>query len=65
MCKCQFPNGVSIQFGGAELDPCQYKVAEVYKNVTVEVLKCAKCGALSIGWHRQEDTEDILMEESE
>lgn len=44
------------------LDPCKYKVAEVHKNVTIEVLKCAICGHVSIGWRRQENTEDIIME---
>lgn len=65
MCKCQFPDGVSVEFMGAALDPCQYKVAEIHKNVTVEILKCPKCGCISVGWKRQEDTEDIILEDSE
>lgn len=64
-CKCQFPGVASVRIGNAELDPCQYQVAEIHKNVTVEVLKCPKCGAVEIGWYRQENTEDILMEESD
>jgi hypothetical protein len=65
MSKCQFPDGISVHIGDAVIDPCQYKLAEIHKNVTVEVLKCPKCGAVSIGWHRQEDTEDILIGEPE
>lgn len=63
MCKCQFPDGATVQIGDMILDPCKYVVAEVHKNVTIEVLKCSVCGAVSIGWKRQEDTEDIIMEE--
>lgn len=63
MCKCQFPDGAQIRIGDMALDPCKYKVSEIHKNVTIEVLKCAVCGHVSIGWRRQENTEDIIMEE--
>lgn len=62
--KCEFPNGTkAVQIGNVKLDPCQYVVAEAYRNVTVEVLRCRVCGAVSIGWRRQENTEAIIMEE--
>lgn len=59
-CQCRFPNGASVRIGDAELSPCQYKLSEKYKNVTVEILTCPKCGATSIGWYRQDNTIDIL-----
>lgn len=63
MCKCQFPDGVQIKIGDAKLDPCQYELVEVHKNVTVEVIKCSVCGNVEISWRRQDNTEDIIMEE--
>ena len=48
---------------GAELDPCIYEIDAIYKNCTVEILKCPKCGKVSIGWYRQENTEEISEEE--
>lgn len=63
MCKCQFPDDAEIRIGNAILDPCKYGVAEVHKNVTIEVLKCKVCGHVSIAWRRQNNTEDIIMEE--
>jgi hypothetical protein len=66
MDKCKFPNGIVIKPDGVnELDPCRYKVTEIHKNVTVEVSKCTVCGAVNISWHRQDDTEDIYLEEEE
>ena len=32
--KCQWPDGITIKPDGVnELDPCQYKTAEIHKNV--------------------------------
>lgn len=59
--KCTLPGGVIIKPDGVnELDPCQYDEIERYKNVTVSVLRCPKCGHIEIEWYRQEDTERIL-----
>ena len=58
MCKCNFPEGVVIKLDSVhELDPCCYEVAERHRNVTVEVLKCKRCGHAEISWYRQDDTE--------
>ena len=65
MCKCKFPDGVSVQIGGAALDPCQYELTEKYKNVTVEILTCPKCGDVSVGWYKQDNTEEISLEGEE
>lgn len=63
MCKCKFPDDATVKLGNTTVDPCKYTVAEVHKNVTVEVLKCKVCGHVTIGWHRQDNTEDIIVEE--
>ena len=61
--KCEFPEGVVIKPDGVnELDPCVYEEIEAYKNVTVHVLRCKKCGHIELQWDRQEDTEEIEIE---
>lgn len=63
MHKCKFPDGVVIKPDGInELDPCVYILAEEYKNVTVQVHKCAVCGAIDISWLRQDNTEEKIYE---
>lgn len=58
--KCTFPHGITIKPDGVnELDPCHYDEIERYRNVTVNVLRCQKCGHIEIEWERQEDTERI------
>ena len=61
--KCQFPNGVEVHIGERPLSPCKFVLSEIYKNVTVEILKCPICGEVSVGWYRQDNTEDILVED--
>lgn len=64
--KCQWPGGVIIKPDGVnELDPCQYKISEVHKNVTVEVLRCSVCGCTTISWKRQKNTVDICFGDGE
>lgn len=60
--KCQFPGGMSVRLGDKPLDPCQFKLHEIYKNVTVEILRCPICGEVSIGWKRQDNTEEIMVD---
>lgn len=45
-----------------ELDGCQYEEVEIYKNVTVHILKCKKCGNIDIEWERQDNTEEVTNE---
>ena len=61
---CKFPNGVSFKPDGRfELDsPCHFKDTERYKNVTVIISECRKCGRISISWERQENTEQVEVE---
>lgn len=63
--RCQFPEGVTIKPNGVdELIPCRYEVTEIHKNVTVRIMKCPICGSIDISWFRQDDTEDIIYEET-
>lgn len=60
MDKCTFGEGITVKPDGKnELDPCIYKEIETYKNVTVHVLRCEKCGHIEITWERQDDTERL------
>lgn len=65
MCKCSFPGGVEIKPDGiTPLDPCLYETIEMFKNVTVEVRRCVRCGNIDIAWHRQDDpeTESVVID---
>ena len=42
---------------------CEMQVDQILKNVTVEILRCPVCGKVSIGWIRQDNTEEISEEE--
>ena len=64
MDKCCFPPGVIVKPDGVnELDPCVYEEVECYKNVTVHVMRCLRCGHVEISWERQEDTEEVELDE--
>lgn len=45
--------------GENELDACEYVEISRLKNVTISILKCRRCGRISVGWMRQEDTEEV------
>lgn len=58
MAECSYAGGVSFKPDGKhDLDPCVYETEEIYRNVTVEILRCKKCGKVEISWYRQDDTE--------
>ena len=42
----------------------QFEEVGVYKNVTVQVLRCPHCGEVSIGWMKQPDTK-VVYEKDE
>jgi hypothetical protein len=48
---------------GLVLQEGEYKpslaLEKKFKNVTVEILKCEVCGEVSIGWYRQDNTEEV------
>jgi hypothetical protein len=57
ICKCRFPSGVDVKPDGVHsLDPCQYKLVERHKNVTVDICQCERCGGIDISWRRQDNT---------
>lgn len=60
MCRCEFPAGYTIKLDGIhDLDACIYNEIELYKNVTVSVRRCKKCGNIDLAWYRQDDTEEL------
>lgn len=66
MSKCSFGDGITVKPDGIhDLDPCIYEIAEVHRNVTVEVMRCKNCGHIEILWHRQEDTESEMVGDSD
>lgn len=61
--KCHFPEGITFKPDGEnELDPCRYEEIERYKNVTVSVRRCKKCGHIDLAWFQQDNTEEEPME---
>ena len=55
--KCSFGDGVKVLPDGInELSPHMFKVKQILHNVTVEILECERCGEISIGWYRQDNT---------
>lgn len=66
MTKCSFGKGITIKPDGVnELDPCLYETVEAYRNVTVKVLRCKRCGHKDIEWFRQDNTEIIDVDDEE
>lgn len=62
MCKCSFPHGAEMAIAGIPVDPCVYQTVEIYRNVTIEVRRCIKCGGIDLAWHRQDDTESEVVD---
>ena len=59
---CNHKNGDISNMFGIPVDPCVYEEVEAYKNVTVIISKCTRCGNIDISWKCQEDTEKIEIE---
>lgn len=53
-----------LQLIPKDVSPHQFEEIGVYKNVTVQVLRCLHCGELSVGWIKQPDTK-IIYEKDE
>lgn len=61
--KCSFPDGIMIKPDGVnEIDPCVYEEIERYKNVTVTISRCKKCGHIDVSWEKQDNTETVTQE---
>ena len=59
--QCSYPKGWTVKPDGIhELSPCDFEEVGIYRNVTVQVLRCKRCGRESIGWYRQENTVEEL-----
>lgn len=64
MDKCDFAPGITIKPNGEdELDPCLYKEVARFRNVTVSIRECQRCGNVDVAWFRQEDTVEEPPEE--
>lgn len=64
--KCEWPEGLTVKPDGVhELDACVYDVVQRYRNVTIEVLRCSRCGHEEFVWYRQDDTVDVTDEGDE
>ncbi len=50
---------MKLYIAGHELDPRLFVLKQRLKNVTVEILECEETGEISIGWYRQENTEEV------
>lgn len=58
--KSKFDTSIVFKPDGVhELDQCDFVEDAVYKNVTVQILKCKTCGRISIGWMLQNNTEEV------
>ena len=58
--KCTFPGGITYRPDGKnEIDPCQYELIEKHRNVTVEVLRCKKCGHVEISWIKNDECDSF------
>ena len=58
--KCTFGDGITVKPDGrSELDPCLYQEMGTYENVTVHILRCVRCGHITVEWERQDNTIDI------
>lgn len=58
--RCTHKDEDIVEMFGIPVDACHYEEIERYKNVTVSILQCPKCGHVEIVWKRQENTERIL-----
>lgn len=52
-----------LQFIPKDVLPHKFEEVGIYKNVTVQVLRCPHCGEVSVGWISQSDTEIVYEKE--
>ncbi len=60
--KCRHGDGDISRIGEHDVDPCLYVEEEAYRNVTVHIMRCKRCGHVEISWERQDDTEEVEIE---
>lgn len=58
-------NYEEMQLYPKDVSPHRFEEIGVYKNVTVQILRCPHCGEISVGWIRQPDTKIVYEKEEE
>ena len=58
-------NYEEMQLYPKNVSPHRFEEIGVYRNVTVQILRCPHCGEISVGWIRQPDTEVVYEKEEE
>ena len=48
---------------GVQREATDDEIKQAYRNVTIEVLQCKKCGHIELSWKRQDNTEVIGNDE--
>ena len=66
-CQCRIPTGVSIKPDGVNAleSLCVFGTEELYRNVTLAVRRCKKCGRIDLAWWRQDNTIELPPEEAD
>lgn len=64
---CKLPDGAVIMPDGIhKLESlCVLETEELYRNVTLAVRRCKKCGRIDLAWWKQENTEELPPEEAD
>lgn len=57
--KCKHKDGDVVSFMGMPVDACLYQHQKVYRNVTVVISRCVRCGHTIQRIVRQDNTEEI------
>lgn len=53
---CSWPEGVEVRLDGVhETEAHEWEEAETIEGCTVQILRCKRCGAESVGWRRPQD----------
>lgn len=54
--ECSWPEGVEVRLDGVhETEAHEWEEAETIEGCTVQILRCKRCGAESVGWRRPRD----------
>ena len=51
-----------VQMCGLTFDGCDYRVVEEWRDATVEVSRCRRCGAVDVSWKRQDNSVCVYKE---
>lgn len=59
MSKCCHGGITILPDGIHPLSPHRFKEELHLRNVEIQILRCKICGHVSIGWRRQDNTEEV------